>query len=116
MIKDESNRNGYSEEFDMLALEELAEMAMRYVATEDDPFRSIFKTKGKTVPDGSYSDFSCEVWSLMCSLVRYGISIERINGGVFDVYDSGNQKAVDDINLRYVGYSGNERLELRKRE
>ncbi len=116
MIKDERNQNGYSEEYDLLCLEDLAEMAMRYVATEDDSFRSIFKTKGKTVPDGSYSDFSCEVWSLMCSLVRYGIIIERILDGAFDDYYSGNQKAVDDINLRYLGYSEVERLELRKRE
>lgn len=63
MIKDPRNESAYSEVFDMPALRDIAEMAKKYVESDGHAFHSI--------PDGTYSDFACNVWVLMCELVRY---------------------------------------------
>ena len=112
MISDQRNRNEYSEEYDMVALDELAKMAMRYVACEDDDYRKIFKTYGKTVPDGSYSDFSCNVWELMTKLVRYGAVLEKIKNRRVD-YGMADS-ACEYMNLWYLGFGKDQRVYLRE--
>lgn len=78
MIKNKMNP-GRTEEFDIAAIRDLAEMAKKYVATED----RVFTAKGQNVPDGTYSDFACNVWEIMNELVRYGyymhVREEQIN-------------------------------------
>lgn len=112
MIRDERNRNGYSEEYDMVSLDELAKMAMRYVACEDMDYRKIFKTHGQTVPDWHWSDFSCNVWELMKKLIRFGCELEKIEKGRL------NNEECDDadeyLNLWYFGFGKDQRIYLRE--
>lgn len=68
MIKNKNNIPGYCEEYDGEALRELCEMAKMYVARENG-----VKAPKSGVPDGSFSDFDCGVWSMMTELIRYGI-------------------------------------------
>lgn len=66
MILDK-NSQGYREEYDGAALNKMADMAKRYVA-RDDGNRYV----RDSIPDGSFSDFSCSVWEIMVNLVRHG--------------------------------------------
>jgi hypothetical protein len=66
MILDK-NSQGYREEYDGAALNKIADMAKRYVAA-DEGSRSFVDS----IPDGTFSDFSCAVWEIMVGLVRYG--------------------------------------------
>lgn len=68
MIKNPNSVPGYCEEYDGEALRELVEMAKMYVARECG-----LKAPECGVPDGSFSDFSCNVWEMMTELIRYGI-------------------------------------------
>lgn len=70
MIKNIENKKSYSEEYDAPALQELADMAERYVRHYE-----LHETvSGKMIPDGSYSDFSCGVWEIF---VNFGRSLLR---------------------------------------
>ncbi|MBQ8962454.1 MAG: hypothetical protein IJ089_13655 [Clostridia bacterium] len=66
MILDK-NSQGYREEYDGAALNKMADMAKRYVAGDDGN-----RYVRDSIPDGSFSDFSCSVWEIMVNLVRYG--------------------------------------------
>ena len=66
MILDK-NSQGYREEYDGAALNKMADMAKRYVAGDDGN-----RYVRDSIPDGSFSDFSCSVWDIMVNLVRYG--------------------------------------------
>lgn len=106
MVKDKNNLNSYSEEFDINALSELATMAARYVIKEE--YNDVLVTNGKTVPDGSFSDFSCNVWELMNSLVRYGIKLEKFRR------DERYKERTDLFGLRYPAHL--ERIDVVRRE
>lgn len=69
-IKNPENRGSYSEEYDAPAIQELADMAERYVRN------TVLheSVHGKQVPDGTYSDFSCIFWEI---LVEYGRRLVR---------------------------------------
>lgn len=88
MIRDQ-NSMGYREVYDGEALREIAQMAVRDVVKEE--FGDFLKVKGAKIPNGDFSDFSCNVWSLMKALVNYGINLER------EMQDSGvvNCTAID---------------------
>lgn len=62
MIKNENNRNAYSEVFDMERLEQIADMAKKDIW-----------------PNGSFSDFECHVHSLMLRLIEFGEEKEHKN-------------------------------------
>lgn len=66
MILDK-NSQGYREEYDGAALNKIANMAKRYVAGDDGN-----RYVRDSIPNGSFSDFSCGVWEIMVGLVRYG--------------------------------------------
>lgn len=69
MVKNPNNKEAYSEEFDIERLNELREMAERYVKKET------FKDKGafdKYIPDAGFSDFECNVWELFARAFRNG--------------------------------------------
>lgn len=70
MVKDKNNIPSYVEEYDILALDEIAEMAKRYVANENR-----IRLPGRDVPDGTYSDMSCNVWEIIVAAVRFGVKI-----------------------------------------
>ena len=72
MVKNEANRGCYSEEYDGEALRELIDMSKLYVAHENG-----FTGKGKDVPDGTFSDFSCAVWEMINDAIRYGMWLQR---------------------------------------
>lgn len=72
MVKDKRNLNGYSEEYDIPALRELAQMSARYVARENG-----VRIKGQDGPDGTFSDFSCGVWELLNAAIRIGVKIGK---------------------------------------
>lgn len=72
MVKDERNRNAYSEEYDILGLRDIASMSARYVAREEG-----IHVRGPDVPNGTYSDFSCVVWELFNEVMRLGVSIGK---------------------------------------
>ena len=54
MVKNPNSIPAYAEQFDMERLREIAELA-----------------KKDKVPNGTFSDLECNVWSLMRELVRY---------------------------------------------
>ena len=66
MILDK-NSYGYREEYDGAALNKIADMAKRYVAGDDGN-----RYVRNSIPDGTFSDFSCSVWEIMVNLVCYG--------------------------------------------
>lgn len=70
MIKDKRNIPSYVEEYDIPGLEDIAEMAKRYVARENH-----IRLSGSDVPDGTYSDMSCNVWEIIVNAVRFGVTI-----------------------------------------
>ena len=70
MVKDKNNIPSYVEEYDILALEDIAEMAKRHVANENH-----VRLSGRDVPDGTYSDMSCVVWEIFVNAVNFGIAI-----------------------------------------
>lgn len=110
MIKNEfvkKNHNGYTEEYDIEGLRDLATMAARYVIK--DSYGGLFTVKGRDVPDGSYSDFSCNVWELMTALIRYGASLER------ERWDSGLSDE-DDIRFRLGHAAYLDRIDIKLRE
>ena len=72
MIRDENARGAYSEEFDIKGLRELCEMSKLNVARENG-----FKGNGRDIPDGTYSDFCCNVWELFGEAIRYGMWLEK---------------------------------------
>lgn len=74
MVKNERNRQAYSEVFDMDALRELGQMAFYDVAVEEGC--NIPKGQ-KHIPDGTYSDFACNVWEYMTELVRDGMKLQK---------------------------------------
>lgn len=77
MIKNPLNKGSYSEEYDGEALRELAEMAKSYVAWDNDiQCKEIVACK--RIPDGSFSDFSCNVWSMFVDAVRYGMELQKM--------------------------------------
>jgi len=63
----DKNSQGYREEYDGAALNKMADMAKRYVEGDDGN-----RYVRDSIPDGSFSDFSCSVWEIMVNLVRYG--------------------------------------------
>lgn len=77
MVKNKNNIPAYSEMFDMEALRELAKMAFYDVVVEEGG--NIPKGE-KTVPDGSFSDFSCNVWALFKENVRNGMELQKSIG------------------------------------
>lgn len=79
MIKNSMNKQSYSEEFDAPALTELAQMAVRYVSEENHKM-----IPGNSIPNGTYSDFSCGVWEIFVDAIRLGVKI----GNGEDVGDS----------------------------
>ena len=66
MILDK-NSHGYREEYDGAALNKIADMAKRYVAGDDGN-----RYVRDSIPDGTFSNFSCSVWEIMVGLVRHG--------------------------------------------
>lgn len=72
VIRNPLSYPGYTEEYDHEGLRELAEMAKAYVKYDKYRDHADFKAYRNSVPNGSYSDFSCGVWELMIELVRYG--------------------------------------------
>ena len=66
MILDK-NSHGYREEYDVAALNKIADMARRCVAGDDGN-----RSGRDSIPDGTFSDFSCSVWEIMVGLVRHG--------------------------------------------
>ena len=70
MLKDPNTPSGYKEEFDILRIRELAEMAKGYTANKGiEAF--------KHVPDIHFSDFEVNVWEIMNELVRYGRDLHK---------------------------------------
>ena len=63
----DKNSQGYREEYDGAALNKMADMAKRYVEGDDGN-----RYVRDSIPNGSFSDFSCSVWEIMVNLVRYG--------------------------------------------
>lgn len=63
VIRNEKNRQSYSEAFDMERLEEIADLAKKGIYL-----------------NGSYSDFECHVHSLMMGLIEYGKDAVGYNG------------------------------------
>ena len=63
----DKNSQGYREEYDGAALNKIADMAKRYVEGDDGN-----RYVRDSIPDGTFSDFSCGVWEIMVNLVRYG--------------------------------------------
>lgn len=61
------NSQGYREEYDGKALNKIVDMAKRYVAGDDGK-----RYVRDSIPDSTFSDFSCAVWEMMVGLVRYG--------------------------------------------
>ena len=78
MILDK-NSQGYREEYDGAALNKMADMAKRYVAGDDGN-----RYVRDSIPNGTFSDFSCGVWEIMVNLVRYGkqLAQQEQAGGV----------------------------------
>lgn len=72
MIKNPHNHPSYTETFDAPALIELRAMAARYVAKENG-----IAVSGRTIPNGTYSDFSCQVWQIFVDAIRLGIDISN---------------------------------------
>ena len=66
MILDK-NSYGSREEYDGAALNKIADMAKRYVEGDDGN-----RYVKDSIPNGTFSDFSCGVWEIMVNLVRYG--------------------------------------------
>ena len=58
---------GHREEYDGDALNKIADMAKRYVAGDDGN-----RYVRDSIPDSTFSDFSCSVWEIMVGLVRHG--------------------------------------------
>lgn len=109
MIRDPNCKSAYSEEFDIAGLRELATMAARYIIEEN--YRGYYRVVGKTVPDGTYSDFDCNVWELMTALVRYGADLEKLK-----VKDGDSDCDSFDIGMKlsYPGYL--DRINVKRRE
>lgn len=61
----------YTEVYDLEGLRDLKAMAERYMSDEYE----LPRANGMSVPDGSYSDFSCHVWNLFTEAVEYGVKI-----------------------------------------
>lgn len=73
MVKNEINRDSYSEEYDYPALKELGDMAKINVANDN----GIYELHGKRCPDGTFSDFSLCVYDYMGELIRFGMKLQR---------------------------------------
>lgn len=69
MVKNPNNKGSYSEEFDIERLNELREMAERYVKKENFKDEGVFD---KDIPDASFSDLECNVWELFARAFRNG--------------------------------------------
>lgn len=78
MVKNKMSLTGYSEEFDMERLREIADMSMRD-AVHTICGRNIV-VNGQRCPDGSFSDFECNVWSLMNQVILFGIELRELGG------------------------------------
>lgn len=76
-IKAEQATSSYCEVYDMEALMELSRMAKRYTLNESEDIREYVYAAGQSVPDGTYSDFTCTVWALMTDLIRYGMKLNE---------------------------------------
>lgn len=61
-----------TEVFDMARLRDLAEMAKHDVERD---LHIPVDGKVVSVPDGTYSDFECNVWELFAEAVAYGVKI-----------------------------------------
>ena len=69
MISNPNNEGAYSEEFDIERLDQIRQMAERYVKKEN------FHEKGiidQDIPDSSFSDLECNVWELFARSFRNG--------------------------------------------
>ena len=80
MVKNPMSKPGYCEEFDMEALRDLADMAFRYVVVENGGNMTGNQKGLPRVPNGNYSDFSCNVWELMTNLIRDGMKLQESLG------------------------------------
>ena len=68
--------NGYTEEYDIAGLRDIANMAMRDAV--DSQCGEYLRIVGKRCPDGSYSDMSCNVWSLTNELILFGMELRDV--------------------------------------
>lgn len=95
-----------AETFDLAALRELADMTKRYVTKEK--FGAVLKVHGDDIPDWHWSDFSCNLWSMLNELIHFGMIIQIMK-------DSGDDERVQEIldnNLRFDSIRND--LELRE--
>lgn len=69
MVKNPNNKGYYSEEFDIERLNELREMAERYVKKENFKDKGVFS---QDIPDAHFSDLECNVWELFAKAFRNG--------------------------------------------
>lgn len=77
MVLSKMNKtNGYTEEYDIAALQEIADMAMRDAV--HDRCNRYIRVTGKRCPDGSYSDMSCNVWEMMNRLIMFGMELRDV--------------------------------------
>lgn len=74
--------NWYTEEYDFAGLRDLANMSMRDAV--GSRCGRYLRVVGKRVPDGSYSDFSCNVWSLMNQLILFGMELRDVQNEELD--------------------------------
>ena len=72
MVKDKRNLTSYSEIYDIAAIAELAAMAVRHVAYEEN-----CPIHGRDIPGGTHSDMDCNVWEQIVEAVRLGVEIGK---------------------------------------
>lgn len=81
--------NGYTEMYDIAGLRDIANMAMRDAV--DSQCGEYLRVVGKRVPDGSYSDMSCNVWSLMNELILFGMELRNVQNEELDRLSPGER-------------------------
>lgn len=83
MVLSKMNKtNGYTEEYDIAALQDIADMAMRDAV--HDRCNGHIRVTGKRCPDGSYSDMSCNVWEIMNRLIMFGMELRDVQDEELD--------------------------------
>ena len=73
MIKNPANRAAYSEKYDLPALTDIAAMSARYIAKEEEGIT----VPGASIPNGNFSDFSCNVWGLFNRAIYLGYALGK---------------------------------------
>lgn len=77
MVLSKANLNGgYVEQYDIAGIRDIANMSMRDAVYSQ--CGRYLRVNGKRCPDGSYSDMSCNVWSIMNELILFGMELRSV--------------------------------------